>query len=76
MASEYYTINQNLNKDIGEQFEVVETNEELRKILYPDLYKTRFKAIARRLAYRWNKQEKLKLWKEAKCLRQKKEKSN
>ena len=63
MESEYYTINKNLLKKVGEQFEVIDLNMELARILYPDIYKTKHKAVARRLAYKWNKQEKIKSWK-------------
>jgi len=52
-----YTINKNLNKEIGEQMEVIELNVEIADILYPDTYRTKNKSLARRLAYRWNKQE-------------------
>ena len=56
-----YTINKDLNKEIGKQMEVIELNVEIADILYPDIYRTKNKASARRLAYRWNKEEFQKL---------------
>ena len=56
-----YTINKNLNEETGRQFEVIELNVEIADVLYPDMYRTKSKALARRLAYRWNKQELQKL---------------
>ena len=41
--------------------EVIELNVEIANILYPDIYRTKNKASARRLAYRWNKEEFQKL---------------